>query len=343
MSTKLTIFVLLVLATSALASTRRLGGAQSNLSGSKLTSTHRNNAATLMKSLGETGVAAMELLHYGTQVVAGENVTMVFKNTALGRAQDHWFLCARVYKHFSKTVKPKMSIHKWSHTEAAAKKACDISNRRPGGGSQTNLSGSKITSSQLTNATGLMTSLKESRIGMMQLLHYGTQTVAGQNFTMVWKNNALGRESTPNDNFLCARVYKHFSPQVKPKMSIHKWFRTEAEAKTACNINRRLQAGGQHNFSGANVTVTHKASATKLMKEVRPQGLDQMELMSYGTQTVAGKNVFMVWKNNAIGIESTGKFLCVKVFKSFQADVAPKVTIDQWFNSEQKANTMCGI
>jgi hypothetical protein len=348
MSTKLTIFVLLVLATSALTSTRRLAGAQTNLSGSKLTNAHRNSATKLMKSLGETGVGGLVLLHYGTQVVAGENVTMVWRNVVDGRAFDHQFLCVRVYKNVVYEIKPEMTINKWSHTEADAKTACNITRRRlVRGGSQSNLSGSEISKSQLSSATELMTGLKESRIRMMTLLHYGTQVVAGKNISMVWKNNALGRESTANENFLCARVYKHFSASVKPNMTIHTWFKTEKQAMNACNFSKRRLVGGgsQSNLSGSEISKSQLSSATELMTGLKESRIGMMQLLHYGTQVVAGKNISMVWRNKAIGRESTANenFLCARVYKHFSASVKPKMSKHTWFKTEKQAMNACNF
>jgi len=299
-----------------------------------------------MKSLGETGIASLELLHYGTQVVAGQNISMVFKNTLLGRAFDHYFLCARVYKHFRKEVRPEMKIHKWSHTEADAKTACNITSRRlVGVGSQSNLSGSNITSSQLSSATNLMKSLDESRIRMMQLLHYGTQVVAGQNISMVWKNKALGRESTPNDNFLCAVVYKKLSPSVNPVMSKHTWFKTEKQAKTACNFSsRRLQAGPRHNYIGADLTTQQRTTATGLMTQIGQKNMDKKELMSYGTQKSAGNYVFfMVWKNNELTENENKNYLSAKVTKGMTGTHEVNLVFNNPYMSEQEANRNNGF
>lgn len=127
MSTKLTIYVLLVLATSALASTRRIlrRGKRINFNGDKITASQVSSATALMSSLKHylgswmPNMSKIKLVNYATQDVRGPRTSMVWEATPLPRNGKN-FLCVRVQQYSDSKRAQKMLGFRWHGSTRSA-------------------------------------------------------------------------------------------------------------------------------------------------------------------------------------------------------------------------------
>lgn len=155
MSTKLTIFIILVLATSALPSTRLilLHSKPINFSsandrplshvlaavykhqavtklyfGRQITKPQWRHARNSMTNLKEPGMKDLRLQAYGT-MIEKHMIMMICRNKAKGHTRRHSYLCTRINELCEKRKHASFNKHYWQNTASMAKNACGFNGR----------------------------------------------------------------------------------------------------------------------------------------------------------------------------------------------------------------------